>query len=234
MASDTAKKLLKKQSQQRFQRPGTVEERGKCRAEVPSAHCWAFPTASKTLFASLRVALVAILGFALTACVDDDKSDLEAYVAKIRAQKTPFIDDLPQFPTDVIYIYPSGDRRDPFESFEKADEQFAMRDTIEESTQEQKLCLRPDAHRNREALEKHPLDSLKMVGTLKPKGEPLSALVVDNSPETLLYTVYVGNYMGQNHGRVMSIDENQIMLMEMVPDGQGCYEEREAIVKLQK
>ena len=89
--------------------------------------------------------------------------------------------------------------------------------------------LHPDFNRNREYLEQFPLDGLKMVGTLTLNGA-MFALVRDG--DNVLHRVTVGNYMGQNYGKIISITDSDIKLREMVPDGQGGWSERVTTVKL--
>lgn len=101
-----------------------------------------------------------------------------------------------------------------------------------ETTQQQRPCQRPDMHRNREHLEQFPLDSLNMVGTLTPIGSEVRALVVDN--DGLLHRIKVGNYLGNNHGKVIAITDKAISVIEMVSDGTGCYVDREAALKIKE
>ena len=51
-----------------------------------------------------------------------------------------------------------------------------------------------------------------MVGSLTKAGKPTALLKVDN----LLYQVQVGDYLGQNYGRVVKITESAIQLREIV------------------
>mgnify|MGYP000576980350 CR=1 FL=1 len=41
-----------------------------------------------------------------------------------------------------------------------------------------------------------------------------------------------GQYMGQNHGRIISVTDQSIALTEIVPDGLGNYIERSSAVTL--
>ena len=49
-----------------------------------------------------------------------------------------------------------------------------------------------------------------------------------------LYRVRKGNYMGQNFGVILAIDEGQISLKELVQDGAGEWIERESALQLQE
>lgn len=88
---------------------------------------------------------------------------------------------------------------------------------------------RPDAHRNREFLESYPLDTLKLVGTLRQAGR-LYGLV--QTKDGLVQKVLPGNHVGQNDGRITVITESRISVVELVPNGSGGYVERPAYIQL--
>ena len=88
---------------------------------------------------------------------------------------------------------------------------------------------RPSDNRRREILESYPLDALKMVGILKQRASSW-ALVQD--PEGTIHRVQPGNYAGQNHGKIVQISENQINLVELIPDGISGWIQREAQLAL--
>jgi type IV pilus assembly protein PilP len=68
-----------------------------------------------------------------------------------------------------------------------------------------------------------------MVGTLRnARGD--YGLIQD--AEGRVHRVAVGNYMGQNHGRIMTINESEIVLDEIVADGLGGYVNRPASIGL--
>ncbi|MCL2875112.1 MAG: pilus assembly protein PilP [Betaproteobacteria bacterium] len=88
--------------------------------------------------------------------------------------------------------------------------------------------LNPD--RQREPLEAYPLESLKMVGVLE-KGKLLNALIqVDKA----LYQVHVGNFMGRNYGKVISINQDSLELQELIEDLNEGWIERVATMLLQE
>ena len=86
-----------------------------------------------------------------------------------------------------------------------------------------------DDTRSREFLEQFPLDTLRMVGTLI-QGETSFGLI--QTSDGLIHRVIPGNYLGQNDGRIVSIDESEIQLIEIISDGIGGYLERDAAVAL--
>jgi type IV pilus assembly protein PilP len=74
----------------------------------------------------------------------------------------------------------------------------------------------PDMKRRKEPLEDFSLDMLKMVGIVKKDGKT-SALIKDR--DGIIHYVSVGNYMGMNFGKIISLTENQIVLDERIREG---------------
>ena len=89
--------------------------------------------------------------------------------------------------------------------------------------------VRPTTNRNREFLEQFSLDTLKMVGTMKLGGTNFGLVRVSDGR---VHRVTVGNYIGQNDGKITDIAANKISVTEVVPDGLGGYMERAAAIGL--
>jgi type IV pilus assembly protein PilP len=51
-------------------------------------------------------------------------------------------------------------------------------------------------------------------------------------PDGVVHRVHVGNYLGQNYGRIISIGEDRIDLVELVTNGAGGWMERQATIAL--
>lgn len=165
----------------------------------------------------MRALAVALTALALTGCADD-YSDLEQYMAQVKARPGGRIEPLPQIKPYETYVYSASDLRSPFLAAE------SDRGPINANS-----SIRPDRARPREFLEQYPLDSLRMVGTLN-LGGVRYALV--KTADGLINRVRVGNHMGQSEGRVTAIDDSEIRLLEIVSDGLGGYIERPAAVAL--
>jgi type IV pilus assembly protein PilP len=130
----------------------------------------------------------------------------------------------------------------PLQAPKKFDpEPYTMAQAVEPfSTQKLSVALRQEArqpnsalaaelNRRREPLEAYPLDGMTMVGSVVRGGQPYALLKVDN----LLYQVRVGDYIGQNFGRITGIAETEIALREIVQDAAGEWTERPATLQLQ-
>jgi type IV pilus assembly protein PilP len=160
-------------------------------------------------------------------------SDLHKFVQDTKARKNPNVEPLPKFEIVPNYFYEVDNMRDPFEPIieQGIGQQRIPIDRVEGNENEEvENCPKPDTNRVRVGLELLPLDALQMVGTLK-EGDTLWGLVISKTKGTL-YKVKAGDYMGQYFGRITSISENKIEVMELVPDVKGCYSEQLNTIKL--
>lgn len=171
-----------------------------------------------------RIAAAQPLLFLLLSGCGDEMSDLRAFVEKIKQRPGGEIEPLPEFEPYEGFTYQPSRLPDPF----VPQAGFAMSDE-EMQQQERSSGLAPDPDRRKEPLEQYPLDSLEMVGTLS-RNQQLWGLV--RSPDGTVHQVLVGNYMGQNYGRINRVTESRIQLVEIVPDGQNGWMERDAALGL--
>lgn len=172
----------------------------------------------------------ALLGatLALGGCAPSDMSDLERYTQEVLARPGGRIEPLPELKPYERHLYAAAEagKRDPFKPFFDKEAGEAKPRAIDPR---QQALLAEMRDRNREDLENHELDSLRMVGTLQDAGQ-LWGIVLDRTGT--VHRVKVGNYMGRNFGKILSITEEKIELREIVDDGSGGFEERAARVAL--
>jgi type IV pilus assembly protein PilP len=71
---------------------------------------------------------------------------------------------------------------------------------------------------------------MSMVGSVSKSGRPTALMRVDN----LLYQVKVGDYLGQNYGKITKISETEVTLREVVQDAAGEWIERPTALQLQE
>lgn len=145
----------------------------------------------------------------LSACGSDDFSDLDNFIAQVKAKPKGKIKDLPEKKTVEPFLFDLDGSRDPFKPVQKADPDAEG----EDGDSAVGKGIQPDFTRRKEELEGYPLDALAMVGSVK-KGI-LWGLV---RSEDGVQKVKVGNYMGQNHGKIVEITEAEIKLLEIVKD----------------
>jgi len=157
----------------------------------------------------------------LSACSIDSNSDLKEYVASVKARPAGKIPPLPTFETYVSVPYAASNLRDPFLPFmDIAEPNVAS---------SQPSNIRPPITHKPQPLENYPLDALKYVGLLERQGERWGIIV---APDKLVHHVRVGDYLGQNNGKVTSISETKIELMETVSNGMGGWVERPAAISV--
>ena len=169
-------------------------------------------------WAGLRWLAIAVLLGGLSACGADTR-DLQEYIDGVKARPGGRIEALPEIRPAPSFAYEAGDRRSPF-----------LPDTPQQRVSEDPNAVTgPDPNRPREFLEQFPLDTLRMVGTLNALGDDFGLV---QTSDGLIHRVSTGNHLGQNYGRIMSITESEIQLVEIISDGLGGYLERPAGVGL--
>ena len=166
-----------------------------------------------------RRALVALLASSilalLTACSPHSLDDLTTYVEEIQARPGAPIEPLAiDRNFSQVPEWSRDGRRDPFRPFA----------TNKSATGP----LPPLDPRATEELEAFPLDSLRMVGVVWRSGWRWRLV---RAPDGIIHQVRPGNYMGQNHGKVIEVGESRIELAEIVP-GAGEWQERRAAIAL--
>ena len=170
---------------------------------------------------------VLIVSVSLTGCGGGSTADLRSYVADVKTREGTPIEELPPIEPYVVYTYPCDgavECVDPFEPF-----YLEPPRPPSSGGQAADNGISPDFDRNREELESYPLDGLRMMGTLE-NSEQFWAIVRD--PSAIIHRVQVGNYLGQNYGKITGISEDKIELLEIIPDGRGGWDERSAGIAL--
>ncbi|MEK7301921.1 MAG: pilus assembly protein PilP [Pseudomonadota bacterium] len=147
----------------------------------------------------------------MTACSQNDYSDLEAFIGSSGNGLQGQIDPLPEVKSYQYFTYQAFDIASPFVP-RKNDQAQSMISGIQ-----------PDLNRHKEVLESYPLESLSMVGSLQ-QNNVIFALI--KSPDGTLHRVKIGNHLGQNFGRINHISESEVKLLEIVQDGVNDWTER--------
>jgi type IV pilus assembly protein PilP len=166
--------------------------------------------------ASMRklMTIVGLAGSLALAGCSDGLDDLRVDIEKAKQRPGGRIKPLPEVQPYVSHEYQMADKRSPF---------------LQSLAGENPSGPRPDVQRPREHLEQFPLDTLKMVGTLRLGGGNYGLV---QTRDGLIHRVLPGNHVGQNDGRVMSVSEARITVIEIIPDGLGGYIERSAALAL--
>ncbi|WP_375057277.1 pilus assembly protein PilP [Zobellella sp. DQSA1] len=157
----------------------------------------------------------------LTACIEE--SDLQPYVAEVRARPATPPEPLPEMNEYVPEAYRPGSERSPF--VEPQPENLTSPASVGGA------CAQPEARASRTALEQHSLDNLSLRGTLG-DGRGLWALV--RTQDGVTHRIGMGQRMGLYHGEVIGITDSVVTLKEYIPDGKGCWETRETRLTLSR
>jgi type IV pilus assembly protein PilP len=163
---------------------------------------------------SLRLPLLAAT-LVLCGC-SGDMEELQEKVAEIRNRPGERVEPLPEIKPYESYVYNASNLRSPFVPSAPAQSDLAN-------------SVRPDVKRPREFLEQFPLDSLRMVGTLRQQGREYGLV---QGKDGLVHRVLPGNHIGQNDGRITGISNTKISVIQIVPDGLGGYIENPASLTL--
>ncbi len=156
----------------------------------------------------------------LSGCFDDT-SDLQTHIAKVRANTKSYIEPMPEVPRFNHFDYSAFELRSPF---------VAPRpEAIQEKLQQMSGCLSPDPRRRKQPLEKYALGDLVMRGTL---GEGGVTWALIEASDNSLHRVSIGNYVGLYNGKITEVGNDNVKIVELTPDGAGCWVERETTVDL--
>ena len=149
---------------------------------------------------------------ALAGCSSAD-TDLQQFIHQTEQQPGGHVEPLPEVKPYETFVYDDQNLRSPFVPSQASGFN----------------SVRLDSKRPHEFLEQFSLDTLKMVGSLRIAGA-MYGLV--QTKDGIVHRVTVGNYMGQNDGRITDISPSKIDLTEIVPDGLGGYMKRPAALGL--
>lgn len=162
----------------------------------------------------VRFVLLFLLSVTLLGCGGrEDFSDLQGFMAEVKARPKGSIEPLPKFQPYEAFSYSASSLRSPFQPPIKVEAVSRPKGSKE---------IKPDERRAREFLEGFNIESFEMVGTLS-NDTGTFALV---SGAGGVHRVKVGDYLGRNHGRIVAVQAAAIEVVEIVPDGDGGWLER--------
>jgi type IV pilus assembly protein PilP len=148
--------------------------------------------------------------------------DLDTYIADTMARPSGEIEPVPTFRPYKTYKYAASALRSPFEAPQRitaVDSEYG------------RVAVAPDETRPRELLESFSFAALTMVGILEKDGI-IWALIDDGRGG--IHRVTTGNYLGKNHGKIVSLSGSQVDVIEIVPDGKNGWVERPRTLALKE
>ena len=151
----------------------------------------------------------------------DDLTDIQQFMNTVKTSTPAKIPPLPEVKEFVHISYKSAQSRSPFST--------PRPEAVQEKYSQIQDCLSPDPARRKEPLEKYALDNLKMRGTL---GDANDIWALVEASDKTLHRISKNNYIGLFHGRVINVDPAQVELLELIPDGAGCWKERTTVLPM--
>lgn len=169
---------------------------------------------------TLKLVIALSISLLVVGCQSSSNEDLYSFMDQERAQRGGRIDPLPAYPPYVSVIYSAAGLRAPFE----IPRNVVVRQETGTPSEP------PDTARPQEYLERFNFAELSVVGSIEMNGTSWALISEANGT---VHRVQTGNFLGQNHGKIVSINDTEVSVIEIVPDGQGGWIERPRSVKVQ-
>ncbi len=167
----------------------------------------------------MKLIYISLLTLALTGCGGEEFQDLRDFVKNAGADMRGKIPPAPEVVPYEPFAYDNvTNLSSPFKP-RKPELQSGGRAGLNQ----------PDLDRPKEALEEFPLEALKMVGYLEQKNVGYAVL---RAPDSKIYRVKVGNYLGLNFGKILEVQATEVKVKEMVQDSSGDWTERMSTLQL--
>lgn len=158
----------------------------------------------------------------LSGCAERGHDEIRQWMEESSRDLKGGIPPLPELKPFPVVSYEAADKIDPFSP-----------SRIEPERKGGGGANKPDFDRPREQLENYPLESIHFIGVIdKTKSKTKRAIV---QADGVVYQVGIGNYLGQNFGRIVAITPTEIILKEIVQDPSGQtsdWVEREMTLQL--
>lgn len=162
----------------------------------------------------------------LTGCGASGEDDIRKWMLEERNQTKPQVKPISAPKQFTPEAYTNTAAVEPFSNLKLT--QALKRDSSQVAANG--ALVAPELARRKEPLEAFPLDAMSLVGSVVKAGQPVALVKVDS----LLYQVKLGNYLGQNYGRVTKVNETEVTLREIVQDAVGEWIERVATLQLKE
>ena len=169
-----------------------------------------------------KISLVTCFVIVLVGCTGGAHQDLKIFVDETKRRPSGRIEPLPPFVPYETFSYSAMTLRSPF----AIPQDEALDILVGRSTN-----VEPDLSREKEFLEGFNMASLNMVGALKKDGIQWALI---NDGDGGIHKVTKGNFMGKNHGKIVAASNQQIDIIEIVPNGASGWVERPKALQLEE
>lgn len=168
----------------------------------------------------MRKLIALLLPLILSGCyVETD--DLERHIATVKDKTKVKIEPYPKFTTMPAFQYDAASLRSPF--------QRPKSNLMESANTERANCEQPNFSRSKSALEGYGLDALTVSGVFTSAGRKWALIKANDGS---LHKATSGDYLGLFFGKITSINNGSVMITEMLPDGAGCWQKKQAKINM--
>jgi len=137
----------------------------------------------------------------LSGCSNQSNDDLDAFIRNAGKDVQTKIQPLPEMKTYLAFDFNAdGLLNDPF---------------IPRKSYSNITTLKPDSDRPKQPMEAFPLESISYVGMIE---KPHAKYALLKTPDNNVQQVKIGNFVGQNFGQVVAIEDSEVVLKEIVQD----------------
>ncbi len=182
-----------------------------------------------SVYLSRRVLfLLCCMGF-VAGCGDAEHGDVQAWMRESSKDLQGHVPDLPQIKPLDIKPYEPGDLISPFSPGK------VISGGVGATTQSSKAGGPPQVNPDAYPLTKVPLEAIRFLGTIIVNKEARALVQIEREP---IRQVRVGDYLGQNNGRVQRIEPSgsstsgQLILKERLLD-KGVWIDRDTVFPAQ-
>lgn len=160
-----------------------------------------------------RLAIV-VAALSLMAC-KANQAPLDDYITHLERQAHKDVAALTPLVEVNLRDYQAHQLREP----------FALPQAVITSTRSQskKDCWQPNQMKTGGELERYPLAKLRLKGVMS-RNKSMSALV--QTPAGKVVKVSTGQPIGVNRGKVTRVTAEYVQIIEPLPDGLGCWNQR--------
>ncbi|MBU3002281.1 pilus assembly protein PilP [Paraglaciecola arctica] len=149
--------------------------------------------------------------------------DLQLFITEVKQTTSVNIEPYPEFESKPTFIYSADTLRSPFQRPRNTGAE------VELTIAAQPNCAQPDFNRSKQPLEKFGIDALSVTGVFQSNGKKW-ALIQSNTGS--LFKATIGDYLGLFFGKIDSIQNGTVSFTEMLPDGAGCWQKKQATLTM--
>ena len=157
------------------------------------------------------------LAVVLAACGASADDELDQWMQQARSSVSTKLAPLPEPKPYAPREYTTTKQTDPFSLQKVAELSRAQNES-------------PEPGHRHEPLEDYPLEAFKLVGTMKRNGVTEGVVSVGDKTQH----VQVGQYIGQNYGRIVRVGDQELTLRELVREGTTEWKEKMTTLKVQE